>query len=199
MKSKIGSVDGVPDAQYNLYRKVFESNAWDDLIAGLRRKAFPSADIAEDTIGSPSAQCDTTKMVNDKTNQATNKGKYQRITNNRPNKSVSFLLRTNVLPNPAICIKGNHAVEILFIINSYSAEWESLLPAETQQIMSDDASLSPPEQRLSEVNSEPTDLWNFPYIPVSRLKYSPLLVGLLSQQATWNVLQNKSEIEDLLS
>jgi hypothetical protein len=182
---------------------VFESNAWDDLIAGLRRKAFPSDDIAQGTISStstsPSGQDDTTKKSNDKTNQRTNKGKYQKSTNKRPNKSLSFLLRTNVLPNPAICIRGNHAVEILFIINSYSAEWDSLLPAETKQKMSENTSLSPLEQRLSEVNSEPTDLWNFPYIPVSRLKYSPLLVGLLSQQATWNVLQNKSAIEDLLS
>jgi hypothetical protein len=199
MKSKIGSVDRVADTQYNLFRKVFPSEAWDDLISGLRRKAFSRDEIAGDTVCSPNMNGDITKNHNDKTDEGTNSGKDQRRTNKRPKKSLSFLLRTNVLPNPEICIRGNHLVEILFIVNSYSAEWESLLPTDTQQRMSDDNSSSPLGQQLMEINAEPTNLRNFPYIPVSRLKFSPLLVGLLAQQATWNVIQNRSEIEDLLS
>jgi hypothetical protein len=199
MKSKIGSVDKVADTQYNLFRKVFPSKAWDDLISGLRRKAFSRDEIAGDTVCSLNMNSDITKNHNDKMDGGTTSGKDQR-TNKRPKKSLSFLLRTNVLPNPAICIRGNHPVEILFIVNSYSAEWESLLPTDTQQRMSDYNLSSPPlGQQLMEINAEPTNLWNFPYIPVSRLKFSPLLVGLLAQQATWNIFQNKSEIEDLLS
>jgi hypothetical protein len=200
MKSKIGSVDRVADEQYNIIRKVFPSEAWDDLISGLRRKAFSRDEtVAEDTVCSPNMKGDITNNHGDKTIEWKKSGKDQKRTNMRPKKSLSFLLRTNVIPNPAICIRGNHQVEILFIVNSYSAEWESLLPAETQQKMSDDNSTSPLGQQLMEINVEPMNLRNFPYIPVSRLKFSPLLVGLLAQQATWNVLQNRSEIEDLLS
>lgn len=116
----------------------------------------------------------------------------------RPKTSISYLLHTPVLPNKFISIPGNHNVSVLFIINSYSSNYYDLLRVETKQQIDNDNNTNLINKKLMELGILPTNTMNFPYIPVSRLFYSPLLVGLMSQQASWSVVENKEKINELL-
>lgn len=219
MKSKSLSVDNISDTQYNAMRKVFPSDAWDELVSGLRKKAFGAYENTEkntsnnDNISNSNEDIrnghnnsssdedkknNTESETNDTVYQCTNENQNQ-SSRPRPAGPLSYTLRTRVLPNSLICVPGGHEAEILFIINSYSEDWQSLLPIDVQQRMKSDNFPSRIDEDLMEIGVEPTNLRNFPYIPITRLSYSPLLVGLLSQQASWSVMQSKNEIMKLLS
>lgn len=47
--------------------------------------------------------------------------------------------------------------------------------------------------------SDTLGLANFPYIPITNANYSPLLTQLMSQHATWQVLQLELQLQQLLS
>ncbi|GIL43121.1 hypothetical protein Vafri_957, partial [Volvox africanus] len=92
----------------------------------------------------------------------------------------------SVLSNPMQAINGGWQVEVLWLINMQARQWEELLPNETQTFLN-----------LSRADTG-SDLHHYPHISTFTTNYSPQLVTLLSQQATWTVLQAAPELLDLL-
>ncbi|GFR41215.1 hypothetical protein Agub_g1888, partial [Astrephomene gubernaculifera] len=91
-----------------------------------------------------------------------------------------------VLDNAAQAITGGWQVEVLWLINMQSREWEDQLPNDTRTFLNDSR------------NDKDSDLRHYPYISTYTTRYSTELVTLLSQQASWSVLQTAPELSELL-
>ncbi|KAG2442832.1 hypothetical protein HXX76_002911 [Chlamydomonas incerta] len=92
-----------------------------------------------------------------------------------------------VLDNAAQAITGGWTVEVLWLVNMRSRQWESQLPADTQAFLN------------SSRDDKSSDLRHYPYISTFTANYSPELVTLLSQQASWSLLQAAPELRELLA
>jgi hypothetical protein len=115
-------------------------------------------------------------------------------------KAVCHRMTMPVLANPHVGVIGGYEVEVLFIMNAAVAEWENALPPDTKSLLkrqrrSDDLV----NRVLMATSIKDADLYDFPCTPINRLNYSPLLVNMLSQLATWNILKMKDEIQSLFA
>lgn len=111
---------------------------------------------------------------------------------------ASHLMTLDVLPNAICGVSGNYTVKVLFTVGNESTLWQNALPHDLKNLMresrKDDNFV---EQTLKKVGLD-ADLSTFPYVPIDNLEYSPILMNCLSQFATWGVMANKSNLEELL-
>ncbi|GFR41221.1 hypothetical protein Agub_g1894, partial [Astrephomene gubernaculifera] len=86
-----------------------------------------------------------------------------------------------VLDNAAQAITGGWQVEMLWLFNMQISDWEEQLPVDTRTFLN--------ESRYK----KKSDMRHYPYISTFTANYTPELVTLLSQQASWSVLQAAPE------
>ncbi|GBF94754.1 hypothetical protein Rsub_07637 [Raphidocelis subcapitata] len=108
-------------------------------------------------------------------------------------KSAVHRARYPVLDNPAKAVAGGWQVEVLWVINAQIREWEKALPIESQDLIDDNRRGQPPK-----LSDRLAGLKAFPYVSTFQADYSPELVTLLSQQATWQLLQARKDVEELM-
>jgi hypothetical protein len=108
-------------------------------------------------------------------------------------------MKMTVLPNEKAGVPGKHDVEIVFVLNSMPESWATQLPADTKQRLKDDQKLDKTEGTMMNNSLIAADLNSFPFIPLGRLKYSALLVGLLSQLASYHIISHAEEIQAMLA
>ncbi|KAF6255568.1 hypothetical protein COO60DRAFT_1661215 [Scenedesmus sp. NREL 46B-D3] len=108
-----------------------------------------------------------------------------------------------VQDNPYLAVHGGWQVRVLWVFNAQQTNWEQQLPADTRALLDssrtrrgglyDQDGASDAER---DGKGKP-ELKMFPYISTLEANYSPELVGLLSQQATWQLLQLQEQLGHL--
>ena len=109
-----------------------------------------------------------------------------------------------VLPNAQIGVAGGYTLQLVITISGECSSFVARLPeAVRSQIKADAEAASQGGSgvggRLQAVGLLESDLSIFPYPPVGHLKYSPALLGLMSQQARWTLLQSKGDVLSLVA
>mmetsp|Transcript_14186 Transcript_14186/g.19411 ORF Transcript_14186/g.19411 Transcript_14186/m.19411 type:complete len:605 (+) Transcript_14186:2-1816(+) len=147
-------VDMVKNESYNEQRKVFASEAWDELIAALRSK------------------------------RAAGKPLVHRMT-------------LDVLPNPLIAVPGDHKVVVVFCISGECKDWSDALPKDTKALLIKDNATEASEfdEKKMQSGLMKCNLNKFPCFPVGRLFYSKLTAGMLSQLATYQIMETAKDFE----
>ena len=92
-----------------------------------------------------------------------------------------------------LIVKGNYEADILFAFCGECQEFEDKLPADIKDQLSRDRATE--HCVLVDAGLIDGNLKHFPYIPISEQEYPPLLVGLLSQLATYTLLSEKDILE----
>ena len=101
-----------------------------------------------------------------------------------------------VLPNEIIGVRGGYEVNMIFTVSGHCGEFVAKLPKEIQREIHKDSKEK--ESFLTSKGLTEKNLHNFPYIGVGALKYSPELVGLLSQLASYSLREHADDILSLL-
>jgi hypothetical protein len=93
------------------------------------------------------------------------------------------MVPVQVLPNDFHGVNGNYQVNVLWLLNGQSTQWEAALPQETQQW------LAPKRNATSGPYKGYPNVYNVLQAPEQ-------LVSLLSQQASWAVRTKQSLVQD---
>ena len=111
-------------------------------------------------------------------------------------KPLVHRMTLDVLANPSVVVPGGHPVTIVFCVSGVCQEWSNALPAETKKkIESENAvPLSFLEEHAMQSGLEKSNLNGFPFIPAGRKYFSPLTTGLLSQLATYQLMESASKL-----
>lgn len=91
-------------------------------------------------------------------------------------------------------IEGNYEADILFAFCGECQEFEDKLPSDIKTQLSLDKASE--HGVLVDAGLIDGNLKHFPCIPISEQEYPPLLVGLLSQLATYTLLSEKDVLEE---
>jgi len=105
---------------------------------------------------------------------------------------LAHRMKLKVLPNPLIGVKGNYEVDIIFVFSGESKEFENKLPDDTKEKLKKDRASQ--HGKLVDSGFAEGNLEHYPYIPVSEHVYPPILVGLLSQLASYTLMSQKDAI-----
>ncbi|GAX77514.1 hypothetical protein CEUSTIGMA_g4958.t1 [Chlamydomonas eustigma] len=102
--------------------------------------------------------------------------------------------------NTFLGVPGCWEVEVLWIFNCTCKEWESLLPADTKDLLQDDRSskLLKLEQIAAFESFLPAGLGQFPLIDTMCMVYSPELVTMLSNQSAWVMMKLGDQIKEMM-
>eukprot|EP00878_Enallax_costatus_P000930 GHUV01001060.1.p1 GENE.GHUV01001060.1~~GHUV01001060.1.p1 ORF type:complete len:719 (+),score=173.97 GHUV01001060.1:262-2418(+) len=112
-----------------------------------------------------------------------------------------------VLDNKYQAIRGGWKVKVLWVANGLQKNWEKLLPPDTQGTLAKsrymkgglyegNKALRDAAPRQGDGNGE---LKMFPYISTFDANYGPEMTGLLSQMATWQMLELKPQLQQLVA
>ncbi|WIA11773.1 hypothetical protein OEZ85_011867 [Tetradesmus obliquus] len=132
----------------------------------------------------------------------------------------------DVLENPYEGVPGGWKVQILWVVTQPQRAWEKRLPASVSALISAARSLNPPtdnsritggiqtagEMILSLVSNivskagegtwlgeqDVLGLAKYPFVPTFTANFSPLLTQLLTQQASWQMLELAPQLQQLL-
>jgi len=115
---------------------------------------------------------------------------------------LAHKMTLRVLPNELVRVNGGYSIDIVFFLWGECKGWVDRLPGEVLEQMSQDNHMSHLGQQLADITSElgvvEGNLFQFPFIPLNRLKYSPLLFGLMAQLAAFQLLEHAEDIRALL-
>ena len=102
----------------------------------------------------------------------------------------------DVLPNPLVVVPGNHTTTVVFVVSGECQEWKDSLPEDMKErLEKDNASpLSFIEEQAMQTGLEKSNLNKFPFLPQGRKYYSSLTTGLLSQLASYQLMQSVSKL-----
>jgi hypothetical protein len=96
-------------------------------------------------------------------------------------------------------VKGNYTVTVLWLLNSNVKDFEAALPKPMQKELEKARTNQGLGKALEDLNPlDATSLASFPLVSTFAMNWSPELVTLVSQQASWTVYQARKEIESLL-
>lgn len=106
-----------------------------------------------------------------------------------------------VMDNAFLGVQGGWTADVLFIFNCTQSSWEAELPAETRRLLEAQRASKAEEVQEAGVKGvlADTELRSFPLIPTMSLNYSPLLVGMLSNLATYSVVSLEAHVRELAS
>lgn len=114
---------------------------------------------------------------------------------------LSHKMTIPVLPNDLINVGGGYTATVLFFIWDECKSWVDRLPAEIKDQMDGDNHRSHIVQEVVVAASASGlvegNLFRFPFIPLNRLKYSPLLFGLMAQLAAFQIMENSDSVLSL--
>ena len=92
------------------------------------------------------------------------------ISSSNAGKGASYLLRTPVLPNPLIALKGGYEVNILFVLIDQCDNWRNSLDESMKKGVSKDGKLDTAEL-FADMLGDVVELDGFPFIPISSLNF----------------------------
>jgi len=125
--------------------------------------------------------------------------KYQLnlITYNIAGKPLVHRMTLDVLPNPLIAVPGDHKVVVVFCISGECKDWSDALPKDTKALLIKDNATEASEfdEKKMQSGLMKCNLNKFPCFPVGRLFYSKLTAGMLSQLATYQIMETAKEFE----
>lgn len=114
-------------------------------------------------------------------------------------RGASYLLKTTVMKNEFVGVLSEHEVSIVFIMNDIATNWRDALPEDAKDQFTRDQKVR--SERLHNAKTligyDATTI-KFPFIATFTMNYSPFLVNAMGQKATWEVLQAKDLIDELL-
>ena len=87
---------------------------------------------------------------------------------------------------------GNYEVDIIFAFSGVCQEFEDKLPSDTKEKLKKDRAGK--HDALVDAGFKEGNLQHFPLIPVGEHDYPPILVGLLSQLASYTLMSQKEVI-----
>ena len=92
-------------------------------------------------------------------------------------------------------------IDILWIFNTKIPTWENMLPADTKKLLVSQRGQAAEMGIIGRGFDPftPADLQTFPMISTAATAFTTELVMMLSQQATWSILQLENELKTLLS
>eukprot|EP00931_Biecheleriopsis_adriatica_P017564 TRINITY_DN12554_c0_g1_i2.p1 TRINITY_DN12554_c0_g1~~TRINITY_DN12554_c0_g1_i2.p1 ORF type:complete len:573 (-),score=96.76 TRINITY_DN12554_c0_g1_i2:75-1793(-) len=102
-------------------------------------------------------------------------------------KPVAFNMRLPVLRNDLQGVEGGYEADVFFIANTMPSAWKNSLPSASQDVL---------EGKGSFGTRKVVD--GFPGISTHILDYEPEMVNLLSQLASWTMLQQEEELSNLI-
>lgn len=92
---------------------------------------------------------------------------------------------SQVLPNTFMGIPGGYAVNVLWVLNGRSTQWEQALPEQTLRWLQKERDSTGPYM-------------DYPYVHHT-LEAPSTLINLLSQQASWSFRAKKADVLDFVS
>jgi hypothetical protein len=104
-----------------------------------------------------------------------------------------------VLPNSFLGIAGGYTTNLLWLLNVKDTTWEAALPKDTKKMLENfrkDKGLAAKKDKISTLYAS---LKDFPYITTFAMDYSPELTQMMSQMASYTVMQSEKEIKSLLA
>ena len=96
-----------------------------------------------------------------------------------------------IIINPSQFV-GNYEVDIIFAFSGKCQEFENKLPDDTKEKLKKDRAGK--HGALVDAGFAEGNLEHYPYIPVGEHVYPPILVGLLSQLASYTLMSQKDVI-----
>ena len=112
---------------------------------------------------------------------------------------ASYLLRTRALPNSFAGVPGGHDVLLLFICNAECSNWLDSLPVETRRKLDEDKETNIVEQAAMFLGVMKEDFCGFPFTSLKHWNYSVPLTSAYTQLMTWEVMESKHYIDELMS
>ena len=95
--------------------------------------------------------------------------------------SVVVPMKLKVLQNKAQGVQGGYDADVVFVFNSLPAAWNDALHEDFKKALADS-----------------DEFKGFPGIPTTKLNYDPDLASLLSQVASYNMIQALPAIKSML-
>uniref|UniRef100_A0A383VT98 Uncharacterized protein n=1 Tax=Tetradesmus obliquus TaxID=3088 RepID=A0A383VT98_TETOB len=104
-----------------------------------------------------------------------------------------------VLPNPFLGIAGGYTANVLWLLNVKDTTWESALPKDTKKLLEDFRKGRGIGARKDAASTIYASLKEFPYITTFAMDYSPELTQMLSQMASYTVMQSEKDIKAMMA
>lgn len=98
----------------------------------------------------------------------------------------------SVLQNKSIGVEGGYSCTLIIFISGECGKFTAALPEEVRQKIKDDTEAQTKQkENFMQAGTEDSNLANFPYIPVGRLRYGKLLTALMAQLGAWQVAESE--------
>jgi hypothetical protein len=104
-----------------------------------------------------------------------------------------------VLPNPFLGISGGYTANVLWLLNVKDETWESALPKDTKKMLEDYRRGRGIGAKKDAVSTLYASLKDFPYITTFAMDYSPELTQMMSQMASYTVMQSGKDIKAMVA
>ena len=101
-------------------------------------------------------------------------------------------MELSVLPNAAVTVAGGHLVTVLFCVGGDCQQWKQALPDCLRAKLDVDNSscFRGIDEKIISAALGTENLNNFPYFSDGRTSFSPLITGLLSQLASYQLMES---------
>jgi hypothetical protein len=104
-----------------------------------------------------------------------------------------------VLSNSFLGIKGGYTTNLLWLLNVVDTTWEAALPKDTKKMLDDFRQGRGIGAKREAVSTIYASLKEFPYISTFAMDYSAELTQMMSQLASYTVMQSEQEIKSMLA
>ncbi|KAI8463374.1 MAG: hypothetical protein J3K34DRAFT_444183 [Monoraphidium minutum] len=110
----------------------------------------------------------------------------------RAGRGSSYRATYAVQSNAHKGVVGGWEVDVLWVFNNRLNSWERQLPAETRDMINAN------REGTAKGAQRKAELKNFPYVSTFDANYSPELVTLMSQLASWEIMESKAVIAEMM-
>jgi hypothetical protein len=104
-----------------------------------------------------------------------------------------------VLPNSYLGIKGGYKTNLMWVLNVKDTTWEAALPQDTKKMLDDFRKGRGIGAKRDKISTLYASLKDFPYISTFAMDYSAELTQMMSQLASYTVMQSEQEIKSMLA
>jgi hypothetical protein len=104
-----------------------------------------------------------------------------------------------VRPNSYLGIKGGYKTNLLWVLNVKDTTWEAALPQDTKKMLDDFRKGRGIGAKRDKISTLYASLKDFPYISTFAMDYSAELTQMMSQLASYTVMQSEQEIKSMLA
>jgi hypothetical protein len=104
-----------------------------------------------------------------------------------------------VLPNAFLGINGGYTTNLMWLLNVMDKTWEAALPKDTKKMLENFRKGRGLGAKRDAVSTLSASLKDFPYISTFAMDYSAELTQMMSQLASYTVMQSEQEIKAMLA